>query len=288
MDALLFAAPATPLPTIVAAIFGLLIGSFLNVVIYRLPKILVREFENSSDEHDGRTPRHGDKLTLSTPRSTCPHCGHQIRAIENIPVLSWLALRGKCSACKAPISVRYPAIELFSSAVAAAMVWHLGTGVAGMAAVAVGFLLIAMTMIDFDTQLLPEELTLPLIGIALAVNLDGAFAPLRESVIGLVAGFLALWTVSALYKLVRGVDGMGEGDFKLLAGLGALLGWKMLPTIILLSSVVGATVGICLIVFKGHGREVPIPFGPYLTGAGLIAILFAPQLTRLSNGFLGG
>jgi len=287
---LLFAVPPGALwPSLTAGLFGLLIGSFLNVVIYRMPKMIEREFANECAEHCCNTPLpHTDTFNLSVPRSACPHCGHKITAMENIPVISYLALRGKCSQCKAPISLRYPAIELTAGVLAALMVWTFGGGWLGLATIAFALLLLAMTFIDLDTFFLPDNLTYPLLWLGLLVNLNGAFVPLREAVIGALAGYLVLWTVNTLFKLVRGKEGMGNGDFKLLAALGAWMGWGMLPAIIMLSSVVGSLIGIYMMLFKGHGREVPIPFGPYLTGAGLIAMLFRPEILSMMQRYLHG
>ena len=282
---LLFAIPGTLLPAIVAGILGLLIGSFLNVVIHRVPKMMQRESDNYVAQESGLPPPHTDRYDLVLPRSACPHCGHQITALENIPVLSWLALRGKCSQCKAPISPRYPAIEALTGLLSVYLVWHLGSGVAGLASLPFLWLLIAMTFIDADTKLLPDDLTLPLLWLGLLVNLNGAFVPLHEAVIGAAAGYLALWTVYWLFKLATGKEGMGYGDFKLLGALGAWMGWTMLPLIILLSSVVGAVVGIGLIVFTKRGRDNPIPFGPYLAVAGLIALIWGKMLVQSYLGF---
>ena len=220
------------------------------------------------------------------PRSACPHCGHKITALENVPIVSYLVLRGKCRGCKAKISARYPAIEALAGGLSALMIWQFGSGWGGMAAMAFALLLIALTFIDLDTQFLPDDLTYPLLWLGLMINLNGTFASLRDAVIGAIAGYLALWSVNALYKLWRKTDGMGGGDFKLLAALGAWMGWQMLPAIIMLSSVVGAVVGIAMIVFGSHGRETRIPFGPYLTGAGLLAMLYGPEVTALLQRFL--
>ena len=278
METLLFAAPASLGPALVAGLFGLLIGSFLNVVIHRIPKMMQRESDNYVAQESGKELPHTDRYNLMVPRSACPCCGHQITAMENIPVLSWLALRGKCRKCKAPISARYPAVELLTGALSVLLVWTFGSGTAGLATLLFAYLLIAMTFIDFDTQLLPDDLTFPLLWAGLLVNLDGTFVPLRDAVIGAAAGYLVLWAVYWLFKLVTGKEGMGYGDFKLLAALGAWLGWAMLPTIILLSSIVGALVGIGLIVFAKRGRDKPIPFGPYLAAAGMIALLYGEQI----------
>ena len=285
LDLLMFAPPGSLIPAAFAAVIGLLIGSFLNVVIHRMPKMMQRESDNYVAHESGKPLPHTDRYNLMVPRSACPHCGHQIRAIENIPVISYLALRGKCIQCKTPISIRYPIVELLTGALSGLLVWQFGSGLAGLATVLFAWMLIAMTFIDLDTQLLPDDLTLPLLWCGLLVNLNGAFVPLQEAVIGAAAGYLALWSIYWLFKLTTGKEGMGYGDFKLLAALGAWLGWKMLPVIILLSSLVGAVVGISLILFAKHGRENPIPFGPYLAAAGMIALLYGKQLTEAYLGF---
>ncbi|MBB3223677.1 prepilin peptidase [Pseudoduganella umbonata] len=283
----LFSPPATLPAALIAAIFGLLVGSFLNVVIYRVPKMMQRESDNYVASESGLPLPHTDRFNLMVPRSACPHCGHQITALENIPVVSWLALRGKCSRCKAPISARYPVIEALTGALSAALVWQFGSGWTGLATLLFAYLLIAMTFIDADTRLLPDDLTYPLLWAGLLVNLNGTFVPLADAVIGAAAGYLCLWSIYWAFKLLTGKEGMGYGDFKLLAALGAWLGWMMLPTIILLSSVVGAVVGIGLIVFARRGRDNPIPFGPYLAAAGMIALLFGPQIAAFTERFLG-
>ncbi|MFS2026129.1 prepilin peptidase [Massilia sp. GER05] len=286
METLLFAAPATLAATLAAALFGLLIGSFLNVVVYRLPVMAQRELDNYIAHEAGKDLPHPDRFNLMVPRSACPHCGHQITALENIPIVSWLALRGKCSACKAPISPRYPIVEAVTGLLSAVLVWHFGSGWLGLASLAFAYFLIAMTLIDYDTKTLPDDLTYPLLWLGLLVNLNGTIVPLRDAVIGAMAGYLALWAVYWLFKLATGKEGMGYGDFKLLAALGAWMGWAMLPTIIILSSVVGALVGISLIVFARRDRNNPIPFGPYLAAAGMIALLYGIPLTRYAQGFL--
>ncbi|GAB3539816.1 A24 family peptidase [Noviherbaspirillum agri] len=284
-DLLLFAPPATLAPTIFAAVLGLMIGSFLNVVIHRMPKMMQRESDNYVAHESGKPLPHTDRYNLMVPRSACPHCGHQITAIENIPVISYLVLRGKCIQCKAPISIRYPIVELLTGVLSAALIWQFGSGLAGLATLLFAWLLIAMTFIDADTQLLPDDLTLPLLWVGLLVNINGTFVPLDDAVIGAVAGYLSLWSIYWIFKLATGKEGMGYGDFKLLAALGAWLGWKMLPVIILLSSVVGAAVGISLILFAQHGRNNPIPFGPYLAAAGVIALLYGKPLAQAYLGF---
>lgn len=285
-DFLLFAAPATLAATLAALLFGLLIGSFLNVVVYRMPVMAQRELDNYIAHEAGKDLPHQDRFNLMVPRSACPHCGHRITALENIPIVSWLFLRGKCSACKAPISPRYPIVEAVTGLLSALMVWHFGSGWLGLASLVFAYFLIAMTLIDYDTKTLPDDLTFPLLWLGLLINLDGTIVPLRDAVIGAMAGYMALWAVYWLFKLATGKEGMGYGDFKLLAALGAWMGWAMLPTIIILSSVVGAIVGISLIVFARRDRNNPIPFGPYLAAAGMIALLYGIPLTRYAQGFL--
>lgn len=278
---ILFSSPAGNIwASTIAGVFGLLMGSFLNVVIYRLPKMMQRESDNYVAQESGIPLPHTDRYNLTVPHSACPHCGHRITAMENIPVLSYLALKGKCRHCKASISIRYPVVELMTGALSAFLVWRFGSGLMGLAALAFAYLLIAMTFIDADTQLLPDDLTFPLLWLGLLVNLNGAFAPLRDAVIGAAAGYLSLWAIYWLFKLLTGKEGMGYGDFKLLAALGAWFGWTMLPLIVLLSSVVGAVVGIFLIVFSKHGRDNPIPFGPYLAGAGIITLLYGKTIVQ--------
>jgi leader peptidase (prepilin peptidase)/N-methyltransferase len=266
--------------TVLAFIFGLLIGSFLNVVIYRLPKMMQRESDNYVAHESGKPLPHTDLFNLMLPRSACPHCQHRISAIENLPVLSYLVLRGKCKQCKAPISARYPIIELLTGGVSAALIWYFGAGPAGFASLVFAYMLIAMTFIDADTQLLPDDLTLPLLWIGLLINIPGTFVPLADAVIGAVAGYLCLWAIFWLFKLTTGKEGMGYGDFKLLAALGAWLGWKMLPIIVLLSSVVGAVVGVALMILAKRGRDNPIPFGPYLAAAGMVTLFYGKPLVH--------
>src|SRR5450830_588539 len=237
-ESFLFAAPGSLPATLVAALFGLLIGSFLNVVIYRLPKMMQRDSDNYVAHESGKELPHQDTFNLMVPRSACPHCGHQITALENIPVISYLAL-------------------------------------------------VAMTGIDYDTQLLPDDLTLPLLWLGLLININATFVPLQDAVIGAAAGYLVLWAIYWLFKLATGKEGMGYGDFKLLAALGAWMGWKALPSIILLSSVVGAVVGILLIVVAKRSREKAIPFGPYLAAAGMIAMLWGGPIAAYSARYFG-
>ena len=296
----------------VALAFGLCIGSFLNVAIHRLPRMMERdwraqcaELARSTGEPHGGSPvppppgneaaveRRGGsavapqpakaaqgRYNLLVPRSACPSCGHQIKALENIPLVSWIALRGKCSACGAKITARYPVVELLAGAIAAYAAWRYGMSLAALGAMGFGWSLLALTVIDLDTQLLPDDITLPLLWAGLLLNLGGTFAPLASAVIGAIAGYVALWSVYWAFKLATGKEGMGYGDFKLLAAIGAWLGWQKLPMVILCSSVVGAAVGIGLMIVARHGREKPIPFGPYLAAAGLIAMLWGDTIAR--------
>ncbi|MGE5470159.1 MAG: prepilin peptidase [Bacteroidota bacterium] len=270
----------------IAAVLGLCIGSFLNVVIHRLPRMMEQEWRAQCAELSGETQPPGELLTLATPRSRCPSCGHQITALENIPLLSYLLLKGKCSDCGTHISVRYPLIELATALLSAATVWHFGPTLQAAGALLLVWSLVALAAIDLDTQLLPDSITLPLLWLGLAFNLGSTYVDLSAAVVGAMAGYLALWSVFWLFKLLTGKEGMGYGDFKLLGALGAWLGWQMLPTIILLSSMVGAAVGITLIVVARHGRNVPIPFGPYLAAAGAIALFWGPQLTQRYLGLI--
>lgn len=265
---------------ILFGLLGLIVGSFLNVVIHRIPKMMEREWHVQCAELNGQTIEPAQQYNLLVPRSACPHCNHAISALENIPVISYLFLRGKCAGCGAAISPRYPIVEALSGLLSAYAAWHFGFGLAGIAAIILVWALIALTFIDFDTQLLPDSITLPLLWLGLLLNLNGAFTSLPNALIGSVAGYLVLWSVYWAFKLTTGKEGMGYGDFKLLAALGAWLGWTMLPLIILLSSLVGAVVGIALIVFAKHGRNIPIPFGPYLAGGGLIALFWGQALTQ--------
>jgi leader peptidase (prepilin peptidase)/N-methyltransferase len=265
----------------VAALIGLCVGSFLNVVIHRLPKMLERGWAAQCAELRGEDLPAESAYNLVVPRSQCPACAHRISALENIPVVSYLVLGGKCKACGAPISARYPFVEALGAILAACAVWRFGWTLQGLAACILLWTLIALTFIDFDTQLLPDDLTLPLLWAGLAANLFELFVPLRTAVIGAIAGYLSLWIVYWLFKLIRGKEGMGFGDFKLLASLGAWMGWQMLPLIVLLSSAVGAVIGVLLIVFKGRDHSIPLAFGPYLAIAGAIALFFGPTLVRM-------
>jgi leader peptidase (prepilin peptidase)/N-methyltransferase len=286
LDLLLFAPPGSWLHASLAGVIGLLIGSFLNVVIHRIPKMMQRESDNYVASESNKELPFTDQYNLMVPRSACPHCGHKITALENIPVISYLAIRGKCTQCKAHISARYPLVEMLTGALSAFMIWHFGTSLAGLASVLFVWLLIAMTFIDADTQLLPDDLTYPLLWCGLLVNLNGSFTSLESAVIGAAAGYLSLWSIYWLFKLATGKEGMGYGDFKLLAALGAWMGWAMLPVIILLSSLVGALVGISMIVFAKMNKSKPIPFGPYLAAAGLIALLWGQSISQNYLGVL--
>ena len=270
----------------VAGLLGLCVGSFLNVVIHRLPKMMEQDWHAQCADLRGETPSTATALTLARPRSRCPSCGHQITALENIPIISYALLRGRCSSCGTSISPRYPVVEAVTGLLSAYAVWHFGPTLQGAGALLLIWALIALTGIDFDTQLLPDSITLPLLWLGLAFNLAGTYADLFSAVIGAMIGYLTLWSVFWLFKLATGKEGMGFGDFKLLAALGAWLGWQMLPAIILLSSIVGAVVGISLIVATRHGRNTPIPFGPYLAAAGIIALFWGPQLTRSYLGLM--
>ena len=267
-------------------LFGLAIGSFLNVVIHRLPLILERGWQAQCAELAGEPAPAQETLSLSRPGSFCPKCGHPISALENIPLLSYLVLRGRCRACQARISPRYPTIEALTALLSAYAGWHFGFTVAAAGALLFIWAMIALTFIDIDTQLLPDDITLPLLWLGLLINVGGGFTDLRSAVIGAVGGYLALWGVYWGFKLATGKEGMGYGDFKLLAAIGAWFGWQLLPLTILLSSLVGALVGIALIVLAKRGREVPIPFGPYLAAAGVLALFWGQPLTHAYLGLL--
>ena len=266
--------------TLSCGVFGLMVGSFLNVVVHRLPKIMDNDWRNQCAELHGVALPDCEHLTLARPRSRCPQCGHSITALENIPVFSWLALRGKCSACHTPISPRYPIVEALSGLLSAFAAVHFGFGWSAAGAMILIWCLIALTFIDVDTQLLPDSITLPLLWLGLLFNLFGTFTDLPSAVTGAMGGYLSLWIVYWGFKLATGKEGMGYGDFKLFAALGAWMGWQMLPLTILLSSLVGAVVGIGLILLAKRGRQVPIPFGPYLAAAGLLAFFWGKELTQ--------
>lgn len=264
----------------VCALFGLLIGSFLNVVIHRLPIMMERDWQAQCADYANAAPPAGEPLSLVSPRSRCPHCGHPVGALENIPILSYLVLRGRCRGCNQPIGLRYPLVEALTGLLFGYVAWRYGLGLTMAGALVFVAAMIALTFIDIDTQLLPDDITLPLLWAGLLLNLNGTYTPLGDAVIGAAAGYLILWSVYWLFKLVTGKEGMGYGDFKLLAAIGAWLGWQLLPLVILLSSIVGAVVGIALMLFARHGRNVPIPFGPYLASAGLIALFWGKWLNQ--------
>lgn len=266
---------------LVVIISGLAVGSFLNVVILRLPKMMEKEWRRECCrllEISGKDDAEERKFNLNTPASHCPACGHGITALENIPVLSYVLLRGKCSACGARISPRYPIIEMVSAATALLVAMHFGVGMQALLAAVLSWALIALSVIDLDYQLLPDDITLPFLWLGVLANMFGVFTDVYSSLFGVMAGYLSLWLVYMAFKLATGKEGMGYGDFKLLAMLGAWLGWQMLPLIIILSSAVGAVVGISLILFRSHGRSEPIPFGPYLAAAGWLALLYGSTL----------
>ena len=262
-------------------LLGLAVGSFLNVVILRLPIMLESGWKAEcqalmGEEDNGSST--GPKFNLITPGSHCPKCEDPIRAWQNIPVISYLMLGGKCSHCKTHISARYPAVELLTALISAGAAWHFGYGTQAAAAIFLGWALIALTFIDFDHQLLPDNIVLPVLWLGILLNTNELFAGLQESVFGAAAGYLSLWILYHLFKLITGKEGMGHGDFKLFALFGAWLGWQYLPLIILLSSVVGAAVGIFLIITQGREKNIPIPFVPYLAAAGWIALIWGEQI----------
>jgi leader peptidase (prepilin peptidase) / N-methyltransferase len=279
MTELLAANP--PLLITLAAVFGLMIGSFLNVVIHRLPVMMERDWKLQCDAINGVEVAEQPAYNLLVPRSACPSCGHAISALENVPLVSWLWLKGKCAGCGTRISPRYPLVELITGVTGGLIAWKFGFTFTAAAAFLFSASLIALTFIDFDTQLLPDDITLPLLWAGLLFNLVGGFTDLPSAVVGAMAGYLALWSVYWLFKLVTGKEGMGYGDFKLLAAIGAWFGWQLLPAVILLASVVGSVVGIALILLARQGRSVPIAFGPYLALGGIAALFWGPQLAGL-------
>ncbi len=260
-------------------LLGLVVGSFLNVVIYRLPLMMQAQWRRDCCELlEQPAPADEPALSLAVPNSHCPACKAPVRPWQNIPIFSYLALGGKCANCKVSISPRYPVVELLTGLLTLWLGLHFGASLQLLGAVLLTWALIALTLIDYDTQLLPDDITLPLLWVGLAFNLTGTFVPLADAVLGAIAGYGILWSVYWLFKLLTGKEGMGYGDFKLLAALGAWLGWQALPLIILLSSLVGAVVGIALMVIKRRGREVPIPFGPYLAAAGWLGLMWGEQI----------
>ena len=278
------------LPAFVFCVFllGLLVGSFLNVVIYRLPVMMFRDWKVQAREALELPPEPpGETFNLVLPNSRCPHCQHEIKAWENIPVVSWLALGGKCSSCKAPIKKRYPLMELACGLLSSYVAWHFGFTWQAGAFLVLTWGLLAMSMIDIDHQLLPDSLVLPLLWLGLIVNSQGLFTGLEDALWGAVGGYLSLWSVYWVFKLVTGKEGMGYGDFKLLAMLGAWGGWQVLPLTILLSSLVGAVLGIIILKLRDADSGTPIPFGPYLAIAGWIALLWGDQITGTYLQFAG-
>ena len=274
---------------VITAIFSLVIGSFLNVVIYRLPKMMENDWQQEYQAYfNADTAAAPARFNLAVPRSACPACNAPVQARDNVPVLSWLLLKGKCRSCSAPISARYPVVEALTAVLSAVVAWKLGFGLAAAVIIFTTWVLIALTFIDIDKMLLPDQLTLPLLWLALLFSLsDSAFVNPAQAIVGAAAGYLSLWSVYWLFKLLTGKEGMGYGDFKLLAVFGGLLGASQLPLIILLSSLVGAVVGITLLSVQGKDKATPIPFGPYIAAAGWIALLWGKQLTNAYLRYLG-
>jgi leader peptidase (prepilin peptidase)/N-methyltransferase len=276
-------------------ILSLLIGSFLNVVIHRLPKMMEREWKHDccellevEQQVDSNKP-----YNLITPNSHCPACEAPVKPWQNIPIISYLFLKGKCANCQTPISVRYPLVELATGLLSGYIAWQWGATPQACAAIVLTWVLIALTMIDIDTQLLPDSLTLPLLWLGLILNSgaffegQGLFVSLEDALWGAVAGYMVLWSVFWLFKILTGKEGMGFGDFKLLAALGAWMGWQALPLVIILSSLVGAVIGIAGIIIMGRDKNVPIPFGPYLAIAGWIALMWGDMITQSYLQFAG-
>ncbi len=262
-------------------VLGLLIGSFLNVVILRLPVMMQRDWKEQCCElleleQDNTAGQ--QTFNLVTPRSRCPHCQHKITALENIPVISYLFLRGRCKGCGQSIAIRYPLIELLTAITSLVVAFYFGVSIQAFFALILTWALIALSMIDFDHQLLPDDITLPFLWLGIGLNFFGVFTTLQASVMGAFFGYGSLWLVCLVFKLVTGKQGMGHGDFKLLGMLGAWFGWQVLPLVIVLSSLVGAIIGISMIIFKSHDRSVPIPFGPYLAIAGWVTMLWGPYM----------
>lgn len=273
---------------IITSLFGLVIGSFLNVVIHRLPIMMEQEWREQCDMLNGAggaSATNTKKYNLITPRSACTHCKKEISAWHNIPVLSFLLLGGKCKQCKRAISWRYPVVEMMSAGLAGAIAWKFGFSFTTLAASAFALALLTLSFIDLDTQLLPDDITLPLLWMGLLFNLDSGFSNTQSAVIGAATGYLILWSVYWLFKLITGKEGMGYGDFKMLAAIGAWFGWTMIPAVILLSSIAASIIGIGLIVFAKHGKSSAIPFGPYLALGGIAALFWGNQLSQL---YLGG
>jgi leader peptidase (prepilin peptidase) / N-methyltransferase len=261
----------------VSAAIGLCVGSFLNVVIHRLPRMMEAQWRAECASLEGREPPVAERYNLFPPSSRCPSCGTAIKPWHNVPLVGWLALRGKCAACKAPISARYPLVELLGGLVAALLAWRFGYSVALAGALGYGWALIALTFIDFDTQLLPDDITLPLLWFGLAFNAFGVYTDLRSAVLGAIAGYLVLWSVYWLFRLVAGKEGMGYGDFKLLAAIGAWAGWQVLPFVIVISAGLGAVIGSIALALARKGRDTKIPFGPYLALGGIAGLLWGRE-----------
>lgn len=269
---------------ITMALLGLVVGSFLNVVIYRLPVMMERDWRTQCEsllEINNNTAEVDTPFNLITPRSRCPHCGNMVTALYNIPVISYLILKGKCKNCQHPISLRYPFIELGTGILTAFIAWHFGFQIKTFFAIFLTWGLICLSFIDLDHQILPDDITLPLLWLGIICNMFNLFTDIHSSLLGVIFGYGIFWIIFISFKLLTGKEGMGHGDFKLLAMLGAWLGWQMLPLIILLSSLLGAIVGISLILFAKHGRNIPIPFGPYLTIAGWVALVWGHEIMQI-------
>ncbi len=275
---------AQPGLSISLTVLGLVVGSFLNVVIYRLPKMMEAQWQRDYAEFTGESPEASESLSLAFPGSRCPHCDAEIKPTQNIPLLSYLALRGKCASCNVAISVRYPIVEAVTGLLWVICGLQFGVSSALAGAMLLTAILVVLTAIDLDHQLLPDSLTLPLLWIGLLLNIDNTFVSLESAVLGAVFGYLCLWTVFWLFKIITGKEGMGYGDFKLLAALGAWFGLAALPTIVLLSSVFGAVLGVALILSGKQDRETPMPFGPFLASAGLIHLFYPNVLITWVTG----
>jgi len=275
---------------LVVTLVGLMVGSFLNVVIYRLPLMMESQWRKQCHEFLDLPAPEGEEpetvFNLARPGSHCPQCKHAIAPLENMPVLSWLLQAGKCRHCNAPIGIRYPLVESATALLSVLVAIKFGPGWLTAFLLLFTWALVVLTMIDIDHQLLPDDITIPLMWIGLMINTQGMLVDLQSAVIGAIAGYMLLWTVYWLFKLLTSKEGMGYGDFKLLAALGAWMGWQVLPAIILLSSLVGAVIGISLIVFRGQDRNVPIPFGPYLASAGFITLLWGDTLSGMFSSYL--
>lgn len=269
-----------------AGLAGLIFGSFLNVVIHRLPIMMQRAWAREAALMEGREPAEHAVFNLMQPGSHCPHCDHVIRAWENIPLLSYILLRGRCSQCRSPISPRYPLLEAAAALLALAVAWQFGASLQTLVLMGFFWTLLVLTAIDIDHQLLPDSLTLPLLWAGLLINIDALFVPLADAVVGAVVGYLSLWSLYWVFKLLTGKEGMGYGDFKLFAAFGAWFGWSSLALIIMLAAVVGAVIGLGAIVIRGRDRQLPIPFGPYLCGAALVYLFWGEALTQWYLGTL--